>query len=191
MMSFFLAHVFQCLFTLCSFPLRTDWWKYDTSVDEEPQGNWRRNSNSRDVVASFSSFTRPSARTPRELARRLPGVRLYIQGLGERVGEKVWAYFAGCFHFTLYPIIIGRPNTDGAGQVNCINFWVWAYVLLEPWTLELIQDAGAGSGFSTEGSHRTPFQLRLNELALILPRGDWDSHMKQTGMLVRNFEFNP
>ena len=45
------------------------------------------------------------------------------------------------------------------------------YVLLEPWTLELIQDAGAGSGFSTEGSHRTPFQLRLNELALILPRG--------------------
>ena len=43
------------------------------------------------------------------------------------------------------------------------------YVLLEPWTLELIQDAGAGSGISTEDSYRTPSQLRLNELALILP----------------------
>ena len=32
------------------FPLLADWRKSDSSVDGEPQGNWRRNSNSRDVV---------------------------------------------------------------------------------------------------------------------------------------------
>ena len=48
-----------------SFPLRTDWRKSDSSVDGEPQGNWRRNSNSRDVVASSPSFSRPAARAPR------------------------------------------------------------------------------------------------------------------------------
>ena len=38
-----LACVFQCLFTLIlhSFLLRLDWWKCDSSVDGEPQGNWR------------------------------------------------------------------------------------------------------------------------------------------------------
>ena len=30
----------------------------------EPQGNWRWNSNSRDVVASSPSFSRPAARAP-------------------------------------------------------------------------------------------------------------------------------
>jgi len=34
-----------------SCPLCTDWWKSDSSVDREPQGNSRWNSNSRDVVA--------------------------------------------------------------------------------------------------------------------------------------------
>ena len=64
MMSLLLARVFQCLFILCSFVLCTDWWTYDSWADEEPQGNWRWNSNSRDVVASFPSFTHPAARTP-------------------------------------------------------------------------------------------------------------------------------
>ena len=49
-----------------------DWRKSDSSVDGKPQGNWRWNSNSRDVVASFPSFSRPAARAPEELARRLP-----------------------------------------------------------------------------------------------------------------------
>ena len=53
-----LACVFQCLFTLIlhSFLLRLDWWKCDSSVDGEPQGNWRWNSNSRDVFASSVFF---------------------------------------------------------------------------------------------------------------------------------------
>ena len=48
-----------------SFSLRADWRKSDSSVIGEPQGNWRRNSNSRDVVASSPSFPRPSTRAPR------------------------------------------------------------------------------------------------------------------------------
>ena len=47
-----------------SFPLRVDWQKFDSSVEGEPQGNWKRNSNSRDVVASSPSFSRPPARAP-------------------------------------------------------------------------------------------------------------------------------
>ena len=34
------------------------------TVDGEPQGNCRRNSNSRNVVASSLSFSRPAARAP-------------------------------------------------------------------------------------------------------------------------------
>ena len=41
--------------------------KSDTSVDREPQGNWRWNSNSRDVVASSPSFSRPTLRVPRRV----------------------------------------------------------------------------------------------------------------------------
>ena len=41
--------------------------KSDTSVDGEPQGNWRWNSNSRDVVASSPSFSRPALRVPRRV----------------------------------------------------------------------------------------------------------------------------
>ena len=41
----------------CSFPLHTDWRKSDSSVDRKPQGNWRLNSNSRDLVASSPSFS--------------------------------------------------------------------------------------------------------------------------------------
>ena len=38
-----------------SFLLLVDWQKSDSSVDGEPQENWRRNSNSRDV--DFASST--------------------------------------------------------------------------------------------------------------------------------------
>ena len=51
-----LGAYYYVLFNVCvhsgSFPLRADWRKSDSSVDGEPQGNWRQNSNSRDVVAS-------------------------------------------------------------------------------------------------------------------------------------------
>ena len=47
-----------------SFPLRADWRKSDSSVDGEPQRNWTWNSNSRDVIASSPSFSRPAARGP-------------------------------------------------------------------------------------------------------------------------------
>ena len=48
--------------------IRADWRKSDSSVDGEPQGNWGGgggNLNSRDVVASSPSFSRPAARAPR------------------------------------------------------------------------------------------------------------------------------
>ena len=65
------ARAFRCFLNVClhsrSFPLRADWQKSDSSVDGEPQLNWRRNSNSRDVVASSASFSRP----PHQIARRL------------------------------------------------------------------------------------------------------------------------
>ena len=38
--------------------------KSDCSVDGEQQGNWRWNSNSRDLIASSPSFSRPAARAP-------------------------------------------------------------------------------------------------------------------------------
>ena len=41
-------HVFLnvCLH-LCSFLLHADWRKFDSTVNVEPQGNWRQTSNSR------------------------------------------------------------------------------------------------------------------------------------------------
>ena len=60
---------FHVFFNLCLhshlFPLRADWRKSDSSVDGEPQRNWRRNLNSRDVVVSSPSFSRPAASAPR------------------------------------------------------------------------------------------------------------------------------
>ena len=65
-------HVFfnVCLHSRSSL-LRADWGKSDSSVDGEPQGNWRWNSNSTDVVASSPTFSHPAPRPPGELARRL------------------------------------------------------------------------------------------------------------------------
>ena len=37
--------------------IRADWRKSDSSVDGEPQGNWRWNSNSRDILAYSPSFS--------------------------------------------------------------------------------------------------------------------------------------
>ena len=49
----------NCRAVLCSFPLHEDWRKIDSSVNREPQGNWRWNSNSRDLVAWKLSFLFP------------------------------------------------------------------------------------------------------------------------------------
>ena len=45
--------------------IHADWRKSASSVDWVPQGNWRRDSNSRDIVASSPSFSHPAAGTPR------------------------------------------------------------------------------------------------------------------------------
>ena len=79
MTQFPLACVFQCLFTLSvqvlhSFLLPADWQKSDGLVDGEPQGNWRWNSNPRDIVArqwGLLPFPAPLPKHPRELACRL------------------------------------------------------------------------------------------------------------------------
>ena len=53
MTSLLLARVFQHLFTFALVSTScSDWRKSNSSVDREPQGNWRWNSNYRDVVAS-------------------------------------------------------------------------------------------------------------------------------------------
>ena len=56
-----------------SFPLLTDWRNSDSSVDREPQGNWKWNSNSRHVVASYPKlpFPAPPPEHPGGLAGRL------------------------------------------------------------------------------------------------------------------------
>ena len=56
-------HVFSnvCLRS-CSFPLGADWRKSESSVDGDPQGNWKLNLNSRDVVASSPPFYRKAPR---------------------------------------------------------------------------------------------------------------------------------
>ena len=73
-----LARVFQgCLHFSRSYSLRADRWKSDSSVDGEPQGNWRQNSNSREAVASSPSFYRPAARAPRRACSQVRPVRTY------------------------------------------------------------------------------------------------------------------
>ena len=42
-----------------SFPFRHDWWKSDSSVDGEPQENWKWNLNSRGLVVSASYLSHP------------------------------------------------------------------------------------------------------------------------------------
>ena len=57
------CHVNVCLHSR-SFPLRADLRKSGCSVDGEPQGNWGRNLNSRNVVSSSPSFSRHTASAP-------------------------------------------------------------------------------------------------------------------------------
>ena len=64
------CRVIVCLH-LHTFPPRADWRKSEGTVDGEPQGNWRWNSNSLDVVASSPSFSCPPPERPGELSRRL------------------------------------------------------------------------------------------------------------------------
>ena len=47
----------NCRAVLGSFLLHVDWRKIDSSVNREPHGNWRWNSNSRDLVGSSPSFS--------------------------------------------------------------------------------------------------------------------------------------
>ena len=53
-----------CLLTQL-FPLCANWRKSDSSVDWEPQENWRWNSNSGDVVASSTAFLHFATRVAR------------------------------------------------------------------------------------------------------------------------------
>ena len=55
-----LGTCFHVFYNVCLhlrwFPLCAHWRKSDSSVDGEPQGNWRWNSYSRDVVASSPNY---------------------------------------------------------------------------------------------------------------------------------------
>ena len=53
-----LCMCFSMFVYICAhFRFALSWRKSDSSVDREPQGNWRWNSNSRDVVASSPSIS--------------------------------------------------------------------------------------------------------------------------------------
>ena len=67
----------------CSFPLRADWRKSDSSVDGEPQGNWRWNPNSRDPVANSPSFSRSTAREPRGACSQAVTILTFIVTIGD------------------------------------------------------------------------------------------------------------
>ena len=58
-----------CRFNVClhsrSFPRSASLSRRGGGGEGGTQGNWRRNSNSREVVASFPSFSHPYARAPR------------------------------------------------------------------------------------------------------------------------------
>ena len=70
--------------------IRPDWRKSDSPVDGEPQGNWRWNSNSRDVVASSPSFSRPAAERPGKLAPRLNSRPFRIWEFHREVQNSLW-----------------------------------------------------------------------------------------------------
>ena len=59
---------FRVFFNVClhsrSFPIRVNWRRSDSSVDEKLQGNWNQNSISKDIVASSPSFPHPAFRAP-------------------------------------------------------------------------------------------------------------------------------
>ena len=74
MMSLPLARVFQCLLKFALvYLLCADWWKSDSSVDGEPQGNWRCNSSSEDVVASSPSSSHSTDRAPQTACSQAMG----------------------------------------------------------------------------------------------------------------------
>ena len=62
-----LAHVFTCFLMFVYIRARFHFTLIGASQLSRrgPQGNWRRNSNSRDVIASSPSLSRPDARAPR------------------------------------------------------------------------------------------------------------------------------
>ena len=81
MTSLALARVFHGFLHSRSFPYRADWRKSDSSVDGEPQGNWRWNSNSRERRSC--KLSHPPERTV-ELVRRLSansGVTIQVKPL--------------------------------------------------------------------------------------------------------------
>ena len=81
MMSLPLAHVFQCLLKFgLVYLLCADWWKSDSSVNGEPQGNWRWNSSSEDVVASSPSSFHPADTVPQ---------RACSQAMGAHTGTQI------------------------------------------------------------------------------------------------------
>ena len=60
-----LSCVFQCFFTFALVSASLWLTETDSSIDVDSQGNWWRNSNSRNLVASSPSFARPADRAPR------------------------------------------------------------------------------------------------------------------------------
>ena len=94
-----------------SSPLHAGWRKSDSSVDGEPQGNGRRNSNSKGVVVSFTSFSRPATRAPRRVCSQANGGTAVIhqesiyknsEGWGE--GKWLRSKILLNFYNTNYPL---------------------------------------------------------------------------------------
>ena len=67
--------------------IRADWRKSDSSVDGEPQGIWRWNSNSGDIVASSPFFSRPAVRAPQRACSQARDLTATREAGFAKVGE--------------------------------------------------------------------------------------------------------
>ena len=121
---------FHVLFNVCLhscwFPLCADWWKSDSSVDVEPLGNWRQNSNFRDihVVVSSPSFFLPWCQRPPSACSQATSVTSR-QSTVSSLFESRLLYLTHVFYFlkalvnemgTLQDMDISPPENDEAGD---------------------------------------------------------------------------
>ena len=126
-----LRHVF---FNVClhsrSFPLCADWRKFDSSVDEEPQGNWRWNSNSRDVVSSSPSSSPPSPpERPGELAHRLVYILRWKCSEADRTINSFLynVFLQDCFNALSLEVGVGPLQLGVTEPISCQNYGIQSF----------------------------------------------------------------
>ena len=111
------------LFNVClylpSFPSRHDWRKSDSSVDGEPQGNWRWNSNSRGLISGKCPLLFPHRRqnAPESL---LAGSRTWHYEQNERENRDTTPLRIKVIHALYYSALVYHVSCieHGNGHKN-------------------------------------------------------------------------